>query len=164
MSKKVAKAKKLTSEEKIEEALKSNAEINELKIQRNMGVVTPEVLEMCKQHVDQMLEVAKKRSSRKPESLWSRKPEELEEAAAQVKNDQEMLVNVTMFTDMYEEVLAWNKLIRAKKLDMNVTSRHREADIAFFHKKVVELQRKKNLSSAIHALIYEYGHHKASER
>lgn len=159
MSKKVAKAKELTSEEKIEEALKSNTKINELKIQRNMGEITPEVLEMCKLQLDKMLEVAKERSSRKPEALDSRKPEELEEAAAQVKNDQEMLVNVTMFTDMYEEVLAWNKLIRAKKLDMNVTSRHREADIAFYHKKVVELQQKKNFSSAIHALIYEYGHH-----
>jgi len=159
MSKKAAKAKELTSEEKIEEALRSNAEINELKIQRNMGVVTPEVLEMCKLQLDKMLEVAKERSSRKPENLWSRKPEELEKAAAQVKNDQEMLVNVTMFMDMYEEVLAWNKLIRAKKLDMNVTSRHRETDIAFFNKKVVELQQKKNLSSAIYTLMYEYGHH-----
>lgn len=159
MSKKAVKAKELTSEEEIAEELKSNTEIKDLKIQRNMGEITPEVLEMCNLQLDKMLEVAKERSSRKPKNLWSRKSEELEEAAAQVKNDQEMLVNVTMFTDMYEEVLAWNKLIRAKKLDMNVTSRHREADIAFYHKKVVELQRKKNLSSAIHALIYEYGHH-----
>ena len=158
MSKKVVKAEELTSEEKIEEALKSNTKINELKIQRNMGEITPEVLEMCKLQLDKMLEVAKKRNSRKPKNLWSRKLEELEEAASQVKNDQEMLVNVTIFVDIYEEVLAWNKLIRAKKLDANVTSRHREADIAFYHKKVVELQRKKNLSSAIHALIYEYGH------
>lgn len=159
MSKKAVKAEELTSEEKIEEALKSNTKINELKIQRNMGEITPEVLEMCKLQLDKMLEVAKKRISRKSEAaLDYRKPEELEEAAAQVKNDQEMLVNVTMFTDIYEEVLAWNKLIRAKKLDMNVTSRHREADIAFYYKKVVELQRKKKLSSAIHALIYEYGH------
>jgi len=159
MSKKAAKAKELTSEEKIEEALRSNTKINELKIQRNMGEITPEVIEMCKLHVDQMLAVAKKMNSgRKPEEFLFRKPEELEEAATQVKNDQEMLVNVTMFTDIYEEVLAWNKLIRAKKLDMNVTSRHREADIAFYHKKVVELQLKKKLSPAIHALIYEYGH------
>ena len=144
------KTKELTIEETIQEALKSNAKINDLKIQRNMGEITPEVLEMCNLQLDKMLEVAKKRSYKKPE--------ELEEAAAQVKNDQEMLVNVTMFTDIYEEVLAWNKLIHAKKLDMNVTSRHREADIAFYHKKVVELQRKKKLSVAIHALIYEYGH------
>lgn len=150
MAKKAKKDTELTSEEKIEAALKTNAEINDLKIQRNMGEITPEVLEMCNLQLDKMLEVAKKRSSRKPEGL--------EEAATQVKNDQEMLVNVTMFTDIYEEVLAWNKLIRAKKLDMNATLRHREADIAFYHKKVVELQQKKKLSSAIHALIYEYGH------
>lgn len=150
MSKKAVKAKELTSEEKIEEALKSNAKINELKIQRDLGEITPEVLEMCNKQVDLMLETAKKKSVFPVE--------ELELAATQIKNDQEMLVNVTMFTDIYEEVLAWNKLIRAKKLDMNVTSRHREADIAFYHKKVVELQRKKKLSSAIHALIYEYGH------
>ena len=144
------KTKELTTEETIQKALKSNAKINDLKIQRNMGEITPEVLEMCKLQLDKMLEVVKKRSSRKPE--------ELEEAAKQVKNDQEMLVNVTMFMDIYEEVLLWNKLIYAKKLDVNVTLRHREADIAFYRKKVVELQRKKKLSVAIHALIYEYGH------
>ena len=148
----MAKKAELTSEEKIQEALKSDAGINELKIQRSMGEITPEVLEMCKQHVDQMLESAKKTSNRKPE--------ELELAADQIKNDQEMLVNVSMFMDIYEEVLAWNKLERENKLDKNINSRHREMDIALYNGKIVKMQCEKNYSLAIHALLYEHGHRK----
>ena len=150
MSKKAAKAKELTSEEKIEEALKSNTKINELKIQRDLGEITPEVLEMCNKHVDLMLETAKKRSVHPVE--------ELELAASQIKNDQEMLIAVTQFMDAYEEVLVWNKLIRQKKLDKNVTSRHSEMDIALYHGKVCKMQLEKKYSAKIHALIYEHGH------
>ena len=150
MSKKAIKAKELTSEEKIEEALKTNAEINDLKIQRDLGEITPEVLEMCNKQVDLMLETAKKRSVHPVE--------ELELAASQIKNDQEMLIAVTQFMDAYEEVLVWNKLIRQKKLDYNVTSRHREMDIALYDGKVVKMQREKNYSARIHALILYYGH------
>lgn len=150
MSKKAIKAKELTSEEKIEEALKTNAEINDLKIQRDLGEITPEVLEMCNKQVDLMLETAKKRSVHPVE--------ELELAATQIKNDQEMLIAVTQFMDAYEEVLVWNKLIRQKKLDYNVTSRHREMDIALYNGKVVKMQREKNYSVRIHALILYYGH------
>ena len=151
MSKKAVKAKELTSEEKIEEALKSNTKINELKIQRDLGEITPEVLEMCNKQVDLMLETAKKRSVHPAE--------ELELAASQIKNDQEMLIAVTQFMDAYEEVLVWNKLIHQKKLDKNVTSRHREMDIALYHGKVCKMQREKKYSAKIHALIYEHGHH-----
>lgn len=150
MSKKAVKAEELTSEEKIEEALKSNTKINELKIQRDLGEITPEVLEMCNKQVDLMLETAKKRSVHPVE--------ELELAASQIKNDQEMLIAVTQFMDAYEEVLVWNKLIHQKKLDKNVTSRHREMDIALFNGKVVKMQREKNYSAKIHTLIYEHGH------
>jgi len=150
MTKKAVKAEELTSEEKIEEALKSNTKINDLKIQRDLGEITPEVLEMCNKQVDLMLETAKKRSVHLAE--------ELELAATQIKNDQEMLIAVTQFMDAYEEVLAWNKLIRQKKLDKNVTSRHREMDIALYHGKVCKMQDAKKYSAKIHALIYEYGH------
>ena len=85
MSKKAIKTKELTSEEKIEKALKSNTKINELKLKRDLGDLTPEVLEMCKQHVDQMLEITKKKRSVIDH-------EELEKAAKQIKNDQELLV------------------------------------------------------------------------
>ena len=143
-------SKKPTPKNSINAELKSKARIDDLKIQRNAGEITPEVIEMCEAQIDEMLKSAKKRSLRKPE--------ELEEAAEQVKNDQEMLVNVSTFMDIYEEVLVWNKLIRTKKLDRNVVLRHREADIAFYQKKVCELCEKKNVSSAIHSLIYEHGH------
>ena len=144
------KTKELTTEETIQEALKSNAKINDLKIQRNMGEITPEVLEMCNKQVDLMLETAKKKSIHPAE--------ELELAASQIKNDQEMLIAVTQFMDAYEEVLVWNKLIRQKKLDKNVTSRHREMDIALYNGKVCKMQCEKKYSPRIHALIYEHGH------
>ena len=140
--------KELTSEEKIEEALKSNTKINDLKIQRARGEITPEVLEMCNKQVDLMLETSKKRGVHPVE--------ELELAASQIKNDQEMLIAVTQFMDAYEEILVWNKLIREKKLDKNVTSRHREMDIALYSK-VCKMQHEKNYSPKIHALIYDHG-------
>lgn len=150
MTEKADQTKELTSEEKIEEALKSNTKINDLKIQRDLGEITPEVLEMCIKQVDLMLEATKKRSEHPVEKL--------ELAASQIKNDQEMLIAVTQFMDAYEEVLVWNKLIRQKKLDGNVTSRHREMDIALYNGKVVKIQREKEYSALIHALIFHYGH------
>ena len=150
MSKKAIKTKELTSEEKIEKALKSNTKINELKLKRDLGDLTPEVLEMCKQHVDQMLETAKKRSAIDHE--------EFEKAAEQIKNDQELLVLISQFADVYDEVLVWNKLIRQKKLDKNVTSRHREMDIAFYNDKIFKIQREKKYSTRIHTLIFCYGY------
>ena len=98
MSKKAIKTKELTSEEKIEKALKSNTKINELKLKRDIGDFTPEVLEMCKQHIDQMLEATKKKRS-----VIDHK--ELEKAAEQIKNDQELLVLISQFADVYDEVL-----------------------------------------------------------
>lgn len=137
-------------EKKIEAALKSNTKINELKLKRNLGDLTSEVLEMCKQHVDQMLETTKKESKIDPKAL--------EEAAEQIKNDQELLVLISQFADVYDEVLAWNKLIHQKKLDKNVTSRHREMDIALYNGKICKIQREKNYSAKIHSLLYHYGH------
>lgn len=150
MPKKVVKAKELTFEEKIEDALKSNTEINELKLKRDLGEITLEVIEMCKQHVDLMLETAKKRSKIDPK--------ELEEAAEQIKNDQGLLVLISQFADVYDEVLAWNKLIGQKKLSKTATSRHREMDIALYNGKICKLQHAKNYSTRIYALIYLYGH------
>ena len=138
-------------EKKIEAALKSNTKINELKLQRNLGNLTPEVLEMCKQHVDQMLEFTKKESKMDPKAL--------EEAAEQIKNDQELLVLISQFADVYDEVLVWNKLIRQEKLDRTATLRHREMDIALFNGKICKIQREKNYSTKIYVLIYHYGHH-----
>ena len=106
---------------------------------------------MCKQHIDQMLETAKKKRS-------AIDYEELEKAAEQIKNDQELLVLISQFADVYDEVLVWNKLIRQKKLDKNVTSRHREMDIAFYNDKILKIQREKKYSVWIHALIFYYGY------
>lgn len=141
---------KSTTETKIKKDIKSTAKFNELKYMRTCGEITPEVIEMCKQQIDEMLESAKK---------WSKRPTQmLEEAAEQIKNDQEMLVNVTKFMDIYDEIIAWNKLIHEKKLDIANTIHHREVDLAFFHKKVCELQIDKGISKCVYSLIYHHGH------
>ena len=138
------------TKKKIEATLKFNTKINELKLKRDLWDITPEVLEMCKQHVDQMLETTKKESKIDPK--------ELEEAAEQIKNDQELLVHISQFADIYDEVLVWNNLIKQKKLSKTATSRHREMDIALYHGKIVKIQREKKYSARIHTLIYHYAH------
>ena len=78
--------------------------------------------------------------------------------AEQIKNDQELLVHISQFADIYDEVLVWNNLIKQKKLSKTATSRHREMDIALYHGKIVKIQREKKYSARIHTLIYHYAH------
>ena len=141
---------KSAAETKIKKDIKSTAKFNELKCMRACGEITPEVIEMCKQQIDEMLESAKK---------WSGRPaQKLEEVAEQIKNDQEMLVNMTEFMDIYDEVVAWNKLIHEKKLDIASTIHHREVDCAFFNKKVCEFMKNKRISPCVSILLYHHAH------
>jgi len=124
MSKKAVKAKELTFEEKIETALKSNAEINELKIRRNCGELTPEVIEMCSKHVDNMLLCALNQKLKRQQIA------SMHEAVAVLKKEPEWLAKVSQFTDAYEEVLLWNKMIKENIIRADSTMSHREQDIA----------------------------------
>ena len=145
----------MTTEEKIQETLKSGLTVNELRVKRNQGELTPEVLEMCKLHVDQMLDAAKKR--------WANSAEftkQLEQAAEQIKNDQEVLVAVSEFADKYEEIHMWTKFLDDKAIAHTVTActvRHREADIAM-NNIVISLIKSKNISDGVYSLIYAYGY------
>ena len=57
-----------------------------------------------------------------------------------------------------DEVLAWRKLIRQKKLSEIAISRHCKMDLALYNGKIWKIQREKNYSPLIHALIYYYGY------
>ena len=95
----------------------------------------------------------------KDSKKWSRKPaQKLEEVAKQIKNDQEMLVNVTEFMDIYNEVVVWNKLIHEKKLDIASTVHHREVDNAFCNKKVCEFMKNERISPCVCILLYHHAH------
>lgn len=145
----------MTIEEKIQETLKSGLTVSEFRVKRNQGKITPKVLEMCKLHVDQMLEAAKK--------YWANNAEyikQLEQTAEQIKNDQEVLVAVSKFADRYEEIHMWNKFLDDKAIAHTVTActvRHREADIAM-NNKVIDLAKSKNISNSVYSLIYAYGY------
>ena len=145
----------MTAEEKIQKALNSGSAISELRVKRNQGELTPEVLEMCKLHIDQMLEAAKK--------YWANSAEyikQLEQTAEQIKNDQEVLVIVSEFADRYEEIHMYTKFLDDKAIAHTVTActvRHREADIAMSNK-VIALLKSKNISDTVYSLIYAYGY------
>lgn len=145
----------MTTEEKIQEALDSDQAISVLRVKRNQGELTPGVLEICKLHVNQMLEAAKKHWANSSKYI-----KQLEQTAEQIKNDQEVLVIVSEFADRYEEILMWNKFLDDKAIAHTVTTctvRHREADIAMFNK-VIDLLKSKNISNSVYSLIYAYGY------
>lgn len=129
----------------INRLLKYGEKINDLKIARDSGEKTPEVIEFCQAHFDAMVDAAK--------HSHAYKDRDFSEIALQVKNDIDFLIMVSTFADAYEEVLVWNKLIREKKLDKNITCRHREMDLALYHK-ICNICRTKNYSTSIHSLIW----------
>lgn len=112
---------------KIEKDLISKAQLSELKIRRNRGELTPEVIEMCSKHVDSMLLCTLK-------SPFSKKQiASMHEAVAILKKEPEWLAKVSQFADAYEEVLLWNKMIKENIIRADSTMSHREQDIALFH-------------------------------
>ena len=111
--------------EKIKRDLVSKAPISELKIRRNRGELTPEVIEMCSKHVDSMLSCALNQKLTSPFSK-----EQIAEAVAVLKKEPEWLAKVSQFTDAYEEVLLWNKMIKENIIRADSTISHREQDIA----------------------------------
>ena len=129
--------------------LKYGEKINDLRIARDSGEKTPEVIEFCQAHFDAMVDAAK--------CSHAYKHRDFSEIALQVKNDIDLLIMVSTFADAYEEVLVWNKLIREKKLDKNTTCRHREMDLALYHK-ICDICNKKNYSTGIHTLLYNWPH------
>lgn len=107
----------------------SSPMIDELKIKRNSGIMTPDVIKMCETHLDEMAEMAARYLKKK-----SNEDYDFSEVVAAIKKQPQLLVDISKFEDLYEEVLKWNKLIRTKQLDFSATASHRELDIAIWHK------------------------------
>ena len=120
------------SKAKINKDVKSTAKISELKIKRNSGELTPEVIQMCCDQLDEMAKVANEHAK----DAFTRKKvtKNLEPMITELRSNPEMLALVCKFADEYEEVIRWNRLIRSKKIPMEVTIAHREVDIAMFRK------------------------------
>lgn len=114
---------------KVSNDIKDKAEISCLKVQRNMGNLTPEVLEMCRSHIDEMLQISMQELSNKPN-----RAKRLAEVAEALKSNVNILAMVSTFADDYVEILKWNKLHDAKLLPSSVTRAHREVDMALLNK------------------------------
>lgn len=107
--------------------LKNEASISELKIQRNIGNLTPEVLQMCSNHVDEMMKYA-------PAECKFKNGITLVDVVEAIKKEPTNLALLSTFVDAYEEVLKWNKLHESNRLAIEATISHREIDIALFNK------------------------------
>ena len=114
---------------KVSNDVKDKAKISCLKVQRNMGNLTPEVLEMCCSHVDEMLQISTQILANRPDRV-----KRLAEAAEALKSNTNILALVSTFADDYVEILKWNKLHAAKLLPSSATRAHREVDMALLSK------------------------------
>lgn len=137
------------SKPKIEKDVKSTAKINDLKVKRNAGELTPEVVQMCCDQLDEMAKVAVEHAGKKNKR-------DLSGAVGELKSNPVMLAEVCKFSDAYEEVIRWNKLIREKKIPMEVTTSHREIDIAMFNK-ICETYRS-TYTADIAYMLYNYAY------
>ncbi len=135
---------------KVSNDIKDKAEISRLKVQRNMGNLTPEVLEMCRSHIDEMLQISMQELANRPD-----KAKKLAEVAEALKSNTNLLALVSTFADDYVEILKWNKLHAAKLLPSSATRAHREVDMALLSKFMHTED-----SGDICELIIYYGHKK----
>lgn len=114
-----------TDHSKTVKDIKAGVKWNELRVARDRGDSTPEVIAFCDKHLDEMADAVSKLLQKHLKKTY-----DFSETVKAVKADHELLMLVSKFEDDYEEVLKWNKLIYAKKLDSDITLYHREMDIA----------------------------------
>ena len=107
--------------------LENEASISKLKIQRNIGSITPDVLQMCSNHVDEMMKYA-------PTAYKFENGIALVDVVEAIKKEPENLALLSTFADAYEEVVKWNKLHASNSLAIEATISHREIDTALFDK------------------------------
>lgn len=140
---------------KIERDLISKAQLSELKIRRNRGDLTPEVIEMCSKHVDSMLLCTLNQKLNGPFS--KNQIASMHDVVAILKEEPEWLAKVSQFADAYEEVLLWNKMIKENIIRADSTMSHREQDIALFHSILDKYDRTHR--NSLLRIIYCYAYH-----
>ena len=128
----------------ISESLEDSARIDYLRVQRNIGEKSPEVIKFCEEHLDMMAKAAKE--------FTACKNCDFSVILSQTKNDVDFLLMVSKFVDDYEEVLVWNEMIRKNQVDKNFNIHHREMDIALY-KAICTMQTEKNYSVDIYKLM-----------
>lgn len=114
-----------TDHSKTVKDIKADVKWNKLRVARDRGDATPEVIAFCEKHLDEMADAVFKLLQKHLKKTY-----DFSETVKAVKADHELLMLVSKFEDDYEEVLKWNKLIYAKKFDGSITIHHREMDSA----------------------------------
>ena len=117
--------KKLLMEKQVAADLENDIKtINTLKIERNRGNLTPEVIDMCNNQIDNMANVV--------EALLHPSTRNIASCVAALKDCPQDLATFCTFADAYDDVIKWNKLHDEGILPIDATIAHREMDIAMF--------------------------------
>ena len=133
-------SKKATEEKTINRDIDQDVPFSELRLKRNAGELTPEVIQMCSDHFDKMVAAAVARNQKR----------NVDELVNELRSKPEILANVCKFVDDYIEVVRWNKLIEEGHLTFEATQAHREADYALFHQGILD----KLSRNSRHAICY----------
>jgi hypothetical protein len=146
----------MTDKDKIKKDLKIQKQINELKVKRNSGELTPEVIKMCSDCLDEACDWVVSNVKLTQENI-----DGIHAAAEALKKEPEWLAKTTQFIDVYEEVLVWNKMIDEKVIPASATMSHRECDIALFNS-ICDRYRGSHTSS-ICRIFYNYAYRNADK-
>ncbi len=141
----------MTDKDKIKKDIKVEKWINDLKVKRNNGVMTPEVIKMCSDCLDVACDWVISNVKLTQENI-----DGIHAAAEALKKEPEWLAKTTQFIDVYEEVLVWNKMIEKKVISASATVSHREYDIALF--KTIYDRYRESHTPSICRVIYNYAH------
>ena len=141
----------MADKDKIKKDIKNDRRINELKVKRNDGELTPEVIKMCSDGLDEVCDWVINNVK-----LTQKNIDGIHAAAEALKKEPEWLAKTMQFTDVYKEVLVWNKMIEEKVIPASSTVSHRECDIALF-KSICDRYRESHTPS-ICRIIYNYAH------
>ena len=140
------------SKTNVKKDIESNAAINELKIKRNQGVLSDDVIKMCTDQLDDMINAATQHV--KVHGHFMR---DYSLMKSELSKNMQLLALVCQFADDYVEVIKWNKLIREIKLAGEMTIAHRESDIALFNK-ISDETYQLSIDAPVFNMLYNYGH------
>lgn len=140
-------SKKTTEEKTINKDISQDAPFNELRLKRNAGELTPEVIQMCSDNFDKMVAAA----------IACNTKRNFDGLVNELRSKPELLANVCKFVDDYIEVVHWNKLIEKGDLTFEMTQAHREADYALLHQGILD-KLSKNSRGAICCVMLSYAY------
>ena len=141
------------SSTKIFNDIKKSAKTTEVRIARDRDEDTDEVRRFCEDHLCEMVNYYNGLG------LKSKHTYKFADVLARVQQVPKLLLKISQFQDSYEEVLKWNALIHAKKLDISATIHHREVDSAMFDEILRSAKQVDDkLSGDLAKFLYHYTH------